>query len=188
MKQLILILSVVAMFSACAEKTNTDAHATLVDSTGQAVDAANEEAEIQLPEVDATGAFGAAITADGAVAATDLVKQLGKADSLHVKVKGEIISCCQAKGCWMTMPLAGKEEMMVKFKDYGFFVPRGAAGKEAIVDGWAYRELVTVDELRHYAEDEGKSKEEIEKITKPEERITFMADGVIIAPSAEGAH
>jgi Domain of unknown function (DUF4920) len=187
MKQLILILSVLVMVSACAEKTNADAHATKVDSTGQAVDTGAEEAEVQLPDVDATGGFGAAITAEGAIAAADVVKQLGKADSLRIKVKGEILSCCQAKGCWMTMPLAGKEEMMVKFKDYGFFVPRNATGKEAIVDGWAYRELVTVDELRHYAEDEGKSKEEIEKITKPEERITFMADGVIIAPSAEGA-
>jgi hypothetical protein len=188
MKQLILILSVLAMFSACAEKTNTDNHATQVDSTGQAVGEAAEEAEVQLPDPDATGAFGAKIATDGAIAAADVIKQLGKSDSLRLKVKGEIVSCCQAKGCWMTMPLASDDEMMVKFKDYGFFVPKNSAGKEAVIDGWAYRELVSVEELQHYAEDEGLSKEEIAKITKPEQRITFMADGVVIAPSAEGAH
>ncbi len=188
MKQLILIFSVLAMFSACAEKTNSEANATPSDSTSQAVGEAAEEAEVQLPDADATGSFGASISTDGAIAAAEVVKKLGKADSLHLKVKGEIISCCQAKGCWMTMPLDGTAEMMVKFKDYGFFVPRNSAGKEAVVDGWAYREVVSVEELRHYAEDEGKSKEEIAKITKPEERITFMADGVVIAPSAEGAH
>ena len=57
-----------------------------------------------------------------------------------------------------------------------------------MVDGWAYREMVSVDELKHFAEDAGEPAEEIAKITKPEERITFMADGVLIEPSAEGAH
>jgi len=34
--------------------------------------------------------------------------------------------------------------------------------------------------LRHYAEDAGKSKEEIEKITEPETNLMFLADGVLI--------
>ena len=33
---------------------------------------------------------------------------------------------------------------------------------------------------RHYAEDAGKSKEEIEKITEPKIAYTFLADGVLI--------
>jgi len=34
--------------------------------------------------------------------------------------------------------------------------------------------------LRHYAEDAGKSEEEIMTITEPEYVLTFTADGVII--------
>ena len=41
-------------------------------------------------------------------------------------------------------------------------------------------EKLSVDLLRHYAEDAGKSKDEIEKITKPEVSLTFLADGVFI--------
>jgi hypothetical protein len=37
-----------------------------------------------------------------------------------------------------------------------------------------------VEDLRHYAEDEGKSKEEIAKITEPLVELAFEAEGVII--------
>jgi hypothetical protein len=188
MKKLFFFFSMLGLLSACTPTSTTDntanADSLAVDSAAQA----DAEPEVQLPDPDASGPFGAAISAEGAIAAADVIKQLGKADSTRIKVKGNISACCQNKGCWMTMPLSDKQDMMVKFKDYGFFVPRNSAGKEAVMEGWVYRELVSVDELRHYAEDEGKPQAEIEKITKPEERITFMADGVIIAPSAESAH
>jgi hypothetical protein len=48
------------------------------------------------------------------------------------------------------------------------------------MNGIAYREVVSVEMLRHYAEDAGKSKEEIMKITEPETKLSFEADGVII--------
>ena len=141
-----------------------------------------------MPDADAVGNFGAAVTADGAIASKDLVSKLSGHDSIRVKVSGTINSCCQAKGCWMKMPLTADKEMTVKFKDYGFFVPKNSAGKNAVIEGWAFKEMVSVDELRHFAEDAGKPKAEIEKITKPEERVTFMADGVLIEASAEAAH
>jgi hypothetical protein len=190
MKKLIPVMLLSMGLFACTSNTQpSDAgqsHAEL--ATEESQEGQGEEAEEQMPDPDATGAFGASINKEGAIAAKDLVAKLNGHDSIRVKVSGNINACCQAKGCWMTMPLAGDDEMMVKFKDYGFFVPKNAAGKNAIIDGWAYRETVSVDELRHYAEDAGSSKAEIEKITKPEDRITFMADGVLIEPSAEGAH
>ncbi len=170
--------------------TSTDAgekHGELV-ATDSTKEAEAEEATENFPDPDAVGTFGAAVTAEGAIASADLLGKLKKTDSIRIKVKGNINSCCQAKGCWMTMPLTADKEMTVKFKDYGFFVPKNAAGKAAVIDGWAYREMVSVDELKHFAEDAGEPAEEIAKITKPEERITFMADGVLIEPSAEGAH
>ena len=41
-------------------------------------------------------------------------------------------------------------------------------------------QVFTVDELKHYAEDEGKSTADIEAITQPEEEMKFMADGVVV--------
>jgi len=98
-----------------------------------------------------------------------------------VSVKAKVDAVCQMKGCWMTLTaLDSNEEIFVKFKDYAFFMPLDLAGQNVIVDGIAYREVTSVDELRHYAEDEGKSPEEIAKITEPAEELKFMADGVII--------
>ena len=51
---------------------------------------------------------------------------------------------------------------------------------EAILNGKAFVDVVSVDELKHYAKDGGKSAAEIAKITKPEVTYSFLADGVYI--------
>lgn len=125
--------------------------------------------------------YGDTITADGAMPIAEFVKATAGADSLAGKVECEIITSCQKKGCWMTVKTAGDEDMMVRFRDYGFFVPTtGLEGKKAVIQGHAVREVTDVAALRHYAEDEGKTPEEIAKITEPDTSWTFMADGVII--------
>jgi hypothetical protein len=95
-------------------------------------------------------------------------------------VRGEITEVCAKKGCWMKL-VEGDDEVFVKFKDYGFFVPRNAAGHRALLHGEAIKQITPVDELRHYAEDAGASPEAIAAITEPKTEITFMADGVRIA-------
>ena len=44
-------------------------------------------------------------------------------DTLDVRFASNINSVCKAKGCWMKLDLGEEKESMVKFKDYGFFVP-----------------------------------------------------------------
>jgi hypothetical protein len=80
----------------------------------------------------------------------------------------------------MNVDLGDGKQMMVRFKDYGFFVPLDAGGRTVVMEGVAFREVLSVDMLRHYAEDGGKSKEEIEKITEPETRLSFEASGVLV--------
>ncbi len=112
-----------------------------------------------------------------------IIAKLDKQDTVKTQLKAKVESVCQVKGCWMNLvPTAGtaEESIFVKFKDYGFFMPLDLTGSNVIVDGIAYREVTSVDELRHYAEDEGKSAEEIAAITEPEEELKFLADGVII--------
>ncbi len=124
--------------------------------------------------------FGDTITLDGALAADQLNTSINGKDSLKIKLAGKIESVCQKKGCWMKMNIGTNQEMMVRFKDYGFFVPKDAAGKEVVIEGVAFHDTTKVAELQHYAEDAGKSKEEIAKITEPEINISFEAHGVII--------
>ena len=101
-------------------------------------------------------------------------------DSVQLKVKGKIIDVCSKKGCWMTIELPNKQELMVRFKDYGFFVPLDSSG-EAIINGLAYINNTSVDELRHYAKDAGASINDIESIVEPKITYNFMADGVLLA-------
>lgn len=107
-------------------------------------------------------------------------KSLKKGDTINVQFKSVIKDVCKKKGCWMSMDLTDSQESFVRFKDYGFFVPLNADKQEAIVNGIAYIDVVSVDELRHYAKDGKKSQEEINKITKPKITYAFQATGVLI--------
>ena len=107
-------------------------------------------------------------------------KTLKKGDSVAVQFKSNIQSVCKKKGCWMKMDLNKDNQSFVKFKDYSFFVPLNADNSEAIVNGYAFVDVVSVDELKHYAKDAGKSKSEIDTIKKPEVTYSFIANGVYI--------
>ena len=123
--------------------------------------------------------FGKKIKAKGSAEAASLT---GKTDfaASAVKIEGEVESVCQAAGCWMKIKTADGQTMRVTFKDYGFFVPKDIAGKKVIFEGIPAVKSTSVAELQHYAEDAGKSKEEIAKITAPKTELTFVANGVLV--------
>ncbi len=127
--------------------------------------------------------FGSKITADKALTKEQMLKKyasLKKGDTIALKFKSRIKSVCKKKGCWMKMDLADNKESFVRFKDYGFFVPLNADDSEAIVSGRAFLDVISVDELKHYAKDGGKSQDEIDKITESKITYAFQADGVLI--------
>lgn len=106
-------------------------------------------------------------------------KSLKTGDTLNLKFSSEVKEVCQKKGCWMKVDM-GEEAAMVRFKDYGFFMPKDIAGQEIILNGKAYIEEMSVEDQRHYAEDGGKSEEEIAAITEVKRTLAFEADGVLI--------
>ncbi|MBP6334903.1 MAG: DUF4920 domain-containing protein [Bacteroidia bacterium] len=124
--------------------------------------------------------YGEKITADNAIEMKELMTLLKSKDSLHTKLVGTVSSVCQKKGCWLTMDAGNGQSIMVRFYDYGFFLPMDCSGKKIVLEGSAYKSETTVDELRHYAEDAGKSKEEIEKIKEGKKEISFEATGVLL--------
>lgn len=125
--------------------------------------------------------YGDSVTEAGAMDPKDFLAEMTGKDTLQGKVKAVIKEACTKKGCWMTLDMGDGKEMNVRFKDYGFFVPtEGMIGRTVVVDGYAYTDTVSVDDLRHYAEDAGKSEEEIAQITKPEIGTSFTANGVLV--------
>jgi hypothetical protein len=128
--------------------------------------------------------FGEKIAAESAISKENLLekyKTLKKGDTLAIKVSSKINEICQNKGCWMTLDLGNDQSAFVKFKDYGFFVPMNAQKRNAIIEGKAFVEETSVAELKHYAEDEGKSEKEIAEITAPKTEYKFLANGVLIS-------
>lgn len=102
-------------------------------------------------------------------------------DGAKIQLTTTIEKTCAMKGCWMEVKDGKGGIMRVTFKDYGFFVPtEGVEGKETIIEGILEKRTYTVEELQHFAEDAGKSPEEIALITEPREEFSFVADGVVI--------
>ncbi|PIF00292.1 MAG: DUF4920 domain-containing protein [Maribacter sp.] len=127
--------------------------------------------------------FGEGIQASGTISGQEMSERynsMSVSDTLQAKFRGVVREVCQVKGCWMRVELGDGEEVMVRFKDYGFFVPKDIAGKEVIVNGLAFIKEMGVGEQRHYAEDAGKSEAEIAKITEPKKTLGFTADGVLL--------
>ncbi|MSP69144.1 MAG: DUF4920 domain-containing protein [Bacteroidetes bacterium] len=124
--------------------------------------------------------FGDSIAQINPTKVADVKAKLGTKDSVEMQVEGKIVEVCQKKGCWMELQLDNSETMRVTFKDYAFFIPKDAAGKTVIMEGYAYNDTTSVQMLRHYAEDGGESQAAIDKITEPEVAVVFEASGVII--------
>ena len=165
MKSITLVIICVLMLNSCKNKSQ---------------DAVVNPVKVEKIEY---ASFGKEIIADDAVSASSMAahyKIMKAGDSINSKIIAEVHEVCQAKGCWMRLNLDDENEVMVKFKDYGFFVPKDITGKKVIINGQAFVEEVSMDEQRHYAEDAGKSAEEIASITVPKRTYSFEADGVLV--------
>ncbi len=137
-------------------------------------------ANISLQEYNA---YGAEVISDQIYdinAMTEKYKNIKENDTIDITFTGRVTNVCQAKGCWMKIDIGNQKEAMVKFKNYEFFVPTDTAKDSVIVQGRAYVSETSVDELKHLANDAGKSADEIAAITSPKRVYSFIADGVLI--------
>lgn len=141
----------------------------------------NQEEERNAPQVS-FASFGESIDATNPATFAELPTLLADSEHVDVKLSGEIQQTCPKKGCWMTVKGENGKTIRVTFKDYGFFVPKeGQEGKQVVFDGVASMDTLSIESLRHFAEDAGKSAEEIAQITEPEPIVSFVATGVLIA-------
>jgi hypothetical protein len=136
--------------------------------------------EMAVAPTSSTGNFGEDITADNAIEAVKLPELLEGKETVEVKLTGDVAAVCQMSGCWMDVAMGDGEIIHVTLKDDSFLLPKDAAGKKAVLEGVATYEEIPVDMLKHMAEDEGRTQEEIDAITEPKLEYTFIAKGVIL--------
>jgi hypothetical protein len=144
----------------------------------------NKETEI-VAENNTTSynSFGAEISSKSAISSSEALNKfnsLKPGDTLDLKFKSKINNVCKKKGCWMILELPEGEDVRVTFNDYGFFVPKDSENTDVIVEGKAFINQMSIEDQKHYAEDEGKSEAEIAAITSPEVSRAFIANGVLL--------
>lgn len=166
MKKIVFLLLVGVSIIACKNASET-----------------NEAEETAIVEVETTyQTFGEGFDVEGILTKEEMIKQyqnLKEGDTVEVRFTSKVNSVCQAKGCWMRLDM-GEDESFVKFKDYAFFMPKDIAGQDVIVEGKAFVDMTSVEDLKHFAEDAGKSQDEIDAITEPKLTLSFLSSGVLI--------
>jgi len=171
MKNLLLLaLVAVLAFSVSCQKNALSSKKTTYELVGEAK---------EVP-----GNYGNLVKEKEAISTAALLAKVETNGTFEGKITGVIQEVCTKKGCWFTMALPNGNSMRVTFKDYGFFIPTNSQDFPITLEGVATLTETDVETLRHYAADQGKSKQEVEAITAPKKEITFVATGVLISPKS----
>ncbi len=116
---------------------------------------------------------------EGKVSVTpDEIKNKLENNQFEGQVKAKVTEVCRAEGCWIKVLKGDGSSMMVRSKNHAFLMPENIVGKTVLIEGNATIKEVSEEMRKHYAEDAGKSKEEIAKIKGSEKDVQFAATGV----------
>ena len=129
---------------------------------------------------------GEAVPDGEALTPAALVSQSDELNGEAVLVEGDVEKVCQMAGCWLTFVTEANESIRINVPrdaedNYLFTFPSDAPGRTARIAGTLTVEEESVETLRHYAEDEGASEEEIAAITAPRRTLAVEAAGVELA-------
>lgn len=160
MKALILVLSMTVLAVSCSTDSNS---------------------EEQTEKTDVKNYGPVTVEIEKAISVEEMLKDFdGKEGEVEYTFEGELTEVCSKAGCWVNINKGNGETFMVRFKDH-FTIPTDTEiGNTAYFHGVAYWDTVSVELLQHFAEDAGKSKEEIEAITEPKFELGFEADGIAV--------
>lgn len=141
------------------------------------VSVAQEEIPAARPGVQ----YGKAITKDNAIGVQQLEANLSASPAYTGKIEGKVVEVCKKKGCFIRVLREGEgDPILVRFKDYGFFMPQDIIGKTVVLEGEAKLREISVEQQQHFAADAGKDAQEIAQITEPKTDINIIADGVVV--------
>jgi len=135
-----------------------------------------------LPLAAAVETFGAPLGKAEKVALADLVKSPDAWKGKTVRTEGTVAAVCQEKGCWMTLK-SGDASVRVRFKDYGFFVPKDCAGATVTLEGVFEVKTIPEKTAKHYAAETPGGKPDAVKGDQKE--FSFLASGVELVRAAK---
>jgi len=133
---------------------------------------------VNAQESAASGVVYGEVKDKGDLVSIDKLESSLKENKYNGKVTGKVVEVCQAMGCWVKLQKTDGSTILVKAKDHGFTMPKDIVGKNVIVDGEANATEISEKMRKHYAQDAGKSKDEIEKIKGSSKELTISANGV----------
>lgn len=159
MKNLLFIAGIMLLVASCASTKEKD------------------EKEVQLGK-----SYGPEkVDVSAAISVKDMLKDFnGKIERTEYTFEGDLVEVCSKAGCWVNIDKGNGDLFMVRFKGHFTIPPATEAGTGAYLHGYAYMDTVSVEDLRHFAEDAGKSEAEIMAITEPEYELNFEADGITL--------
>jgi hypothetical protein len=121
--------------------------------------------------------YGEEFDPKDAISVQDLAGKMSGQAKLDAIVTGKIISSCQSEGCWLNLENPAGDEVYVDW-DERFHLPRDISGQTVFIKGYAFHDTISIDRLRHLAEDAGRPQAEMDKITEPKIKVVFKAEGV----------
>ena len=156
----------------------------LVGVVALALVSCNETAkkEVEVEEVEVGESFGPTkVDINKAMSVEEMLADFStKTKETEYTFEGKITEVCSKAGCWINVDKGNGETFMVRFKDH-FTIPTDTKlNSNAYLHGIAYWDTVSVEMLQHFAEDAGKSEEEISKITEAKYELGFEADGITL--------
>lgn len=107
--------------------------------------------------------YGKELQKTGAKSVYEAQNILEQSDKFSGKLEGTVTRVCTSKGCWLALKSDDSDTpVIVRFRDYGFFVPEDIVGKKVVVEGHA------------------KTNAKEDKDGKRTKDISFTADGVLV--------
>ena len=88
-----------------------------------------EQSIVESDESSDETYYGNKISSDSISEYINVIQEVAEIGRTSAKLEGTIIETCAKKGCWMRV-VSEADTLMVRFKDYGFFVPKeGVEGR-----------------------------------------------------------
>ena len=126
-------------------------------------------------EIAAGEDFGAGLTLSHLSSLADVVAHPERYADEPILVRGRVAEVCQHRGCWAVLS-AGDANLRIRFKDYGFFLPKDCSGKQAYAEGVVTLETESEETARHHASESRDG--DPSAIRAPQQGVGFTASGV----------
>ena len=123
--------------------------------------------------------YGSKPDVTGMMLASHVEAYMDKKTRINVTIKGKILKVTKEKGGWFTIDAGNGRTIAAHFSTYNIFLPKSVAGKTAVAEGIAQKEI-TADDMQHLAGDTVSGTKAHKQTTNPKQRLTFEVKGLLV--------